>query len=118
MSVKVLIIEDDDELRELIAGIFSKFKVQVYTARDGIVALFLIRQNKFNCILSDIDMPNMNGLELLKKINEMNLGIQTYMMTGSLEYDKSKVIELGAKDLFSKIELNATLVQKILNNIN
>lgn len=118
MPLKVLIVEDDDELRELIANVFSKFKVQVYTARDGLVALYLIRQNKFHCILSDIDMPNMNGLELLKRVNEMNLDIQFFMMTGSLEYEKNKIINLGANDLFLKIDLNSKLVEKILNDIS
>jgi two-component system response regulator SaeR len=65
---KVLIVDDEPDILTILK-IFLKNKVnQVLTAKDGLEALEVLKENQVNLILSDISMPNMNGIDFLKQL--------------------------------------------------
>ena len=68
----VLYVEDNLATQQLIKKILSKFCKEVSVASDGLKGLALYKKLNPNIILSDIVMPNMNGIEMSKRIKEIN----------------------------------------------
>lgn len=70
MTVKILITEDDATIREGICAYLSEFNYETIEARDGREALFKFESNKIDLVILDIQMPFINGLDVLRKIRE------------------------------------------------
>lgn len=68
---RILVADDDDNLRELLALVLSQDGRVVDTARDGIEALELLTQNRYDLILSDLRMPGLNGPALYEALRAM-----------------------------------------------
>lgn len=68
MNEKILIVDDDDDIREIMYSYFSKEGYNVKTAEDGIKALEMLRTQMFSLVLLDVMMPNMDGYETLNKM--------------------------------------------------
>ena len=68
---RVLVVDDDDNLREALSAILSQRDRAVDTARDGIEALALLNQNHYDVILSDLRMPGLDGPALYEAIRAM-----------------------------------------------
>lgn len=117
---KVLLVDDSLMIRKLTTRLLSPYVEQysVDTAKDGEEALQKIAENIPNIVVSDIEMPNLNGLDLLAKIKETYPEIQVIIMT-SLEQDKYKdnALQLGAND-FLKVPFTAEQLVNSLNNLN
>ncbi|MCI4398417.1 MAG: response regulator [Acidobacteria bacterium] len=66
MKTKVLVVEDNNAMRSLIAASLEQhLDVDVYEAENGFAALKAIPENEFSIIITDINMPDINGLELI-----------------------------------------------------
>ena len=63
---RVLVVDDDPILREFAISHLTSPSVEVSVAEDGLVAIEALRQNDFDVVLVDLDMPNMNGFELME----------------------------------------------------
>lgn len=61
----VLIVEDDEDLREILQDILKRLGLRIQVANDGEMALKLIKINQFDLVLSDVSMPRKNGFTLL-----------------------------------------------------
>lgn len=106
---KVLIVEDEEEIREGMVEIVNwkqyGFTV-VGTARDGLQAIKLIDTLKPHLVITDIKMPNMDGLELLEHISKSKLHIKTIILTGYDDFSYTKkAINLGVLGYVSKLTL-------------
>ena len=66
----ILVVEDESNLRELIAHILLLDDREVDTARDGVEALYRIQQRTYDLIISDLRMPNLDGPGLYKALRE------------------------------------------------
>lgn len=66
---KILIAEDEPDLRELLVEIFIVSGAHAMGAENGTVAFALVKQNQFDAIITDVRMPGGDGLELIKNIN-------------------------------------------------
>ena len=64
----ILVVEDDNSLRELIANILLLDDHEVDTARDGVEALYRIEQRTYDLIISDLRMPHLDGRGLHKAL--------------------------------------------------
>ncbi|QLQ12301.1 MAG: response regulator [Brevundimonas sp.] len=64
----ILIVEDDENIRELSDYILSQAGYQVFKANNGRDALDMMRQQRFNLILLDVHMPIMSGLDVLRSV--------------------------------------------------
>ena len=114
---KILIIEDEEILRELLKRKLEEVGYRVLTASDGKSGLDLIRKERPNLILSDIVLPNINGFEIMKIVKGdkelKNIPIVVISNSGMQE-DIKKSFELGAKDYITKVKFDPwEIVEKI-----
>ena len=70
MTMKILIAEDDATIREGICAYLSEFNYEIIEARDGREALSKFESNKIDLVILDIQIPFINGLDVLRKIRE------------------------------------------------
>jgi two-component system chemotaxis response regulator CheY len=108
MSLDVLIVDDSAAIRKILHRVLTQAEVRlgkVHEANDGVEALEKLKTEKVGLILSDINMPNMDGIELLGRIksDETVKGIPILMVT--TEGSQAKVmqaLELGAAGYVKK----------------
>lgn len=102
MAVDVLIVDDSAAIRKILQRVLLQTDLQlgkVIEAGDGVEALAALKENKVGLILSDINMPNMDGLQLLSEIKKDNDHKQVPVLMITTEGAQAKVIEavnLGA----------------------
>lgn len=102
---KVLIVDDEEHIRELIKFNLKKEGYDTEVAINGVEALNIIREIKFDLILLDLMLPEIDGLEVCKEIrrNEETSDIPVMMITAKgEEFDKVLGLELGADDYITK----------------
>ena len=88
--------------------------VEVHLASDGIDALMLIVKKEFDMIISDIRMPNLDGLQLLEQMNEKKINIPVVFITGyHSEEVEIKSKELGAVEYIKKPIQKDLLLEKL-----
>jgi len=100
---KILIVDDEENARASLGKLLSHEGYQVHTARDGQEALSYLKQNPVNLIISDINMPQMNGLDFLKVLSHEYPGIDVIMITAYGEVGSYlEAINLGAMEYINK----------------
>ena len=102
---KILIVDDEDHIRELLKFNLEKSGYNVYTANDGLEGLQLARGKQVDLILLDLMLPGMDGFEVCKEIRKDNIisNVPIIMLTAkSEEIDKILGLELGADDYITK----------------
>ncbi len=118
MHKTLLIVDDEIDVRDTLAETLKTLGAEIYLAKDGIEALEIVKNNKIMAIISDVNMPNMKGTELLKSIRD--LGFLTPFVILTAYGDKKMALEalrLGAFDFVDKpwsCEKLFSVTQKIL----
>ena len=83
----ILIVDDQAGIRLLLNELFQKEGLTTYTASNGLEALKIFQEKQLDCILLDIKMPGMDGIEILNTIRKTNEYIPVYMMTAYGDQD-------------------------------
>lgn len=90
----ILIVDDEDSIVEYLQSILED-EYSIDTAQNGIEAVRKLEKNKYSLIISDIIMPDMNGIELIKKIRENDSDIPIIALSGYPK-DLNQTCLLGA----------------------
>ncbi len=99
----VLVVDDEDYIRSTIAGILKDEHYEVRLAKDGFEALELMKSFDPQIVLLDIWLPQMDGIEVLKRIKEQYSDTIVIMISGHGTIDTAvKTIKLGAYDFIEK----------------
>lgn len=100
---RILIVDDDDEIRELLEFDVSQSGYFVDTAKDGLEGLNKVLNNTYDLVLLDVMMPKMNGFDVCKNIRQAKLSIPVLMLTakGTID-DKTEGFDCGADDYLVK----------------
>ena len=102
MRPKILVVEDDTVIRELIHIFLEKSDFQSFTAISAEAALDILKNQEIGIVLTDVQLPGMNGLELTKIIRH-RYNADVIIMTGySLDYTIEEAMARGASDLIIK----------------
>jgi CheY-like chemotaxis protein len=116
MAKSILIVDDQEVMAGLWRIKFEQNGFIVASAKDGLQALDVMNKNKFDAILLDIYMPNMNGFEVLSKKHEtLNGETPTYVITSSTkDDDQAHALELGARESFLKYQTSPKEIAEIV----
>lgn len=100
---RILIVDDDDEIRELLEFDIAQSGYFVDTAKDGLEGLNKALNNSYDLVLLDVMMPKMNGFDVCKNIRQAKLAIPVLMLTakGTID-DKTEGFDCGADDYLVK----------------
>jgi len=103
ISVSILVVDDEEMMRNMLEKILSREGYQVKTAGDGLAALDLLKTEKINIIISDMKMPRMNGFELLEIVKKKQPDIGVIIMTAYGDtYTVKDALLLGADEYVTK----------------
>ena len=98
---KILVIEDEDSIRELVKLNLQLADFEVIEAADGLEGLNKVMQEKPDLVLLDLMLPKMDGYELLPKITERQIPVIVLTAMNGLK-DKIKGFQLGTDDYITK----------------
>ena len=99
----ILIVDDDDGVREMLAEFFDVLGFQAVVACNGEEALALLEKHEVSIVISDIKMPVMDGIEMLKRIKKERADLDVILITGyEPDYSRNLVKEAGASDYVCK----------------
>jgi len=82
MGVRVLIVDDESYIRELIRETLRGRQYSAGTAANGVEALDILSREAFDIVVTDVVMPGMEGLELVKQIRRQYPGVRIIVLTG------------------------------------
>jgi two-component system chemotaxis response regulator CheY len=123
-DLKFLIVDDFSTMRRIVRGLLKEMGCNnAEEAEDGAIALSMLRSAKFDFVVSDINMPNMNGFELLKNIKADDSLKHLPVLMVTAEARKEDIVlaaQSGAAGYIVKPFTKATLeekVQKILQKL-
>lgn len=101
--IKILIVEDEKMLAEILSDTLSDRNFDVHLAYDGIHALEVIKKEPFDVIVSDVMMPNLDGYSLAKKLRNEGCNTPILFLTAlSATEDVVKGFETGGNDFLKK----------------
>jgi two-component system chemotaxis response regulator CheY len=117
-DLKFLIVDDFSTMRRIIRGLLKEMGCNnAEEAEDGVNALTILKQQKFDFVVSDINMPNMNGFELLKSIKADDSLKHLPVLMVTAEARKEDIVlaaQSGAAGYIVKPFTKATLEEKVL----
>jgi len=103
MSIRVLLIDDDRRLQELLKAFLEQNGVSVVGAPDGARGLQLLDSGTFDAVLVDVMMPGIDGLEVVRRIRAKSSSVPVLMLTArGDETDRVVGLEIGADDYIAK----------------
>ena len=121
-KIKILVVDDELSIRESLRGWLQQDGYQVETADGGLEALAKNAENRFDIMVIDVKMPEMDGLTLLKKIKDTDPDIAIVIMTahGAIQ-DAVEAMKLGAYDYLLKpfdLEEFSLTIEKLVQMLN
>lgn len=106
LNCRILVVDDEEDLREVLVNILSKFCREVIEVKDVKEALDFVQKEKVDLVISDIKMPKVDGFEFLKRLRLIPEIKQPkfIFVSGGVEMDEvhQKIIEKEADGLFGK----------------
>ena len=100
---RLMIVDDDAEMRALLAEYFRRLGFDVAEKESGATALQTVATDRFDCFILDVAMPEMSGIELLKKMRDRGIDTPTLFLTAhDLLDDKVAGFQAGADDYLAK----------------
>lgn len=113
-SVQVLVVDDEPAIRQVVAALLRKAGYLVDQAADGEIALERLSRGDVDVVLSDIKMPGLSGIELLRQARTANIDTAFIMMTAFASVDTAiEAIKAGAADYMIKPLNNDELLHRL-----
>lgn len=117
MALKVLIVDDENDTRILLSDLLSSGGFETETAEDGIEALNKAKAFKPSVIITDIRLPGMDGIELLKRLKDTDSPPEIILMTGYNEYDAAvDALKVGVFQYIKKPFGDPDFVLRVIKN--
>ena len=117
MYNRVLIVDDDPGIRETISQIIEELGYDPDTAADGLDALAMLDTGSYLCVFTDIMMPKMTGIELIKKIKARDVSLPIIVITGYASLEIAiDAMKCGASDFISK-PFKVSQIQLLLSKV-
>lgn len=116
-NFKILVVDDDEDIRELIVTKLMLHKAVCDEAEDGIEAFEKIKNSNYDCVVTDVRMPNASGIDLVRMIRDYEgKSPRIIMMSAFTDLTNESAKNLGALGLFMKPDDLNHLVDMIENS--
>lgn len=103
MAKKVLVVDDEEGIRQQLAFILEDEGYEARTAGNGLEALASLEEQRFDIVITDLVLPGLDGMEVLRRIKENYPGTVVVMITGHGSEEKAvEAMQSGADDYFPK----------------
>ena len=116
---KILIVDDNLNMASLLSDILEVFQCQSSQASNGEEALRLLNEDKFDLVITDLRMPKMNGIDLLRVVKETFPSLPVVVITGfKLEAHQNAIVNQTADGFLNKpfkVQDIEQLLKKLLN---
>ncbi len=116
----ILVVDDEELIRNLVVTFLSKLGHSCLTAIDGVDALDKMKKNKIDVVITDIKMPNMDGITLISKISTQYPDLPIMVMTAfEQEHSAGTAISAGAREFIKKpfsLDEFAIRLHKMIND--
>src|SRR5688572_19131342 len=111
-GLKILFADDERSLQELMKNELPRMGCQVTVCPDGLTAVAALERNTYDCLLVDLDMPGMSGIQVIGKAKELSPDIEAIVLTGKGSMHTAiEALRYGAFDYLTKpcklVELQA-----------
>lgn len=112
-QVQLLIVDDEVKILDMLKMTFEMKECSVFTAENGVEALDILNSKKIDIVISDIKMPEMDGVELLRNIRRQFPMIRVIMITGYVTLENAmSCVKLGADDIIFKPIIDMETLEK------
>jgi DNA-binding NtrC family response regulator len=116
---RILIAEDDPEMAQLLGCLLHREGLTPLLAKDGIEALQLVRAGDPDVLLADLRMPNMDGMELMRKAKDLDPELPVILITGYAEVRGAvEALRAGAHDYLAKPFEHQQVIRVVLRALN
>jgi response regulator RpfG family c-di-GMP phosphodiesterase len=115
-AIRVLIVDDEESVRKVIAAVLSQLRHFCQTAAGGQEALQILERQRFDAVISDLQMPRMSGMELLSKVRQLYPQLAFLVVTGVDDIRVGiQAMQSGADDYIVKpLQVNPNVVSSSL----
>jgi CheY-like chemotaxis protein len=115
----ILVVEDEEEICSLTKGILAKNDYNVLVAKNGTEALNFVTKKRPDLVLLDVRLGEVSGIDVLRRIKEIDNKIKVIMVTGLYEEDIIKQAKaLGAEDYITKPFTTAYLKELVARKLS
>ena len=117
-GIKILVVDDDEMIREMIGDIFREENADVTEAENGKLAFSLIEKNQYDVVFSDVRMPGGDGISLAKNISDLS-GRRplVFVCTGFSDLTPEKAKECSISEIFEKPFDHKEMIQTIYRHL-
>lgn len=113
-SYKILVVDDDISMREALTRMLEKGGYEIQSAPGGKSALNLYTKDNFDLVISDIMMPEIKGVELLRELKKIDKDAKVIFITGYATVETAvQAIRIGAEDYFTKPFKNVEVLKVV-----
>lgn len=113
---KILVVDDRVEVLKAIGGFISQKDFAIYLSDSVEKALSLCKKMKFDMVVSDFELGEISGIELIGKIKKRRPRIKTILMSGSFDFDR-KILERGEIDAFLQKPFEVKELESLIKRI-
>lgn len=115
---EIIIIDDEPDVCKVIGDFLKKERYKAVSATGALEGIEIVKRDKPEVVLLDIIMPELNGVEALRRIREFDKGVKIIMLTGVNDEETAKqAVNMGANDYVTKPVTLEHLLSKIISNI-
>ena len=112
---RLLVVDDEEGVRSFLADALDLSGHDVDTAADGAEALRLVAKNAYHVVLTDLKMPHVDGMSLLKTVREQHPEMEVVMLTAHGDVDSAvRAMKLGAFDFLQKPIPSPAVLRKVV----
>jgi DNA-binding NtrC family response regulator len=116
-ELNILLIDDEFPQLQSLKSFLSKRNMKVFTASDGQKGLDIIRNNAIDIVITDFQMPGLNGLEVLEKAKEINAELDIILISAYGTIERAvDIMKAGAFDYLTK-PIDLTELERIINRL-
>jgi CheY-like chemotaxis protein len=116
-GLKILVVDDDAGICQSLRDLLEAERCCIQTAASGILAMKCLEGDRFDLVLSDVVMPDMDGYELYQTVRAKMPGVPVVLMT-AFNYDKDHIIKRscleGLQGVIFKKPVNPVMLKKLL----